>query len=257
MATRARERFARGTSDIVDSAAEATVGPTRHLLLQIRQGIGEPPSRRSEDDEAVLNADASPRSSEDAPKSPRITDRVSFSVTSPLTIVPTEPFVLGVWAHLDHQREEMLNRARHEQGEKLRVASRGPVPIRRRQDTELTAKLHIPAFSTQVEDTIEWSGEIGHVSFVLTAPVGQPRGPLTGSLVVYAGVLRLARLEFILEVGARSTAIHRAKSRERRVRRGFASYASDDRTEVLARIQGMQKIAPMLDVFVDALSLRS
>ena len=107
-----------------------------------------------------------------------------------------------MWAHLDHQREEMLNRARHEQGEKLRVASRGPVPIRRRQDTELTAKLHIPAFSTQVEDTIEWSGEIGHVSFVLTAPVGQPRGPLTGSLVVYACVLRLARLEFILEVGA-------------------------------------------------------
>ena len=256
MATRARERFARVLRHL-DSAAEATVGPTRHLLLQIRQGIGEPPSRRSEDDEAVLNADASPEASEDAPKSPR--DYGSRLLLGHLATddSSTEPFVLGVWAHLDHQREEMLNRARHEQGEKLRVASRGPVPIRRRQDTELTAKLHIPAFSTQVEDTIEWSGEIGHVSFVLTAPVGQPRGPLTGSLVVYAGVLRLARLEFILEVGARSTAIHRAKSRERRVRRGFASYASDDRTEVLARIQGMQKIAPMLDVFVDALSLRS
>lgn len=41
------------------------------------------------------------------------------------------------------------------------------------------------------------------------------------------------------------------------MRRGFASYASDDRDEVMGRIQGMLKIAPALDIFVDVLSLRS
>ena len=44
---------------------------------------------------------------------------------------------------------------------------------------------------------------------------------------------------------------------ERRYRKAFASYASEDRDAVLARIQGMQKVAPDLDVFLDALALRS
>src|SRR5262249_44309071 len=37
----------------------------------------------------------------------------------------------------------------------------------------------------------------------------------------------------------------------------FASYASEDRDEVLAIIQGMQKVTPGLNVFLDVASLRS
>jgi hypothetical protein len=37
----------------------------------------------------------------------------------------------------------------------------------------------------------------------------------------------------------------------------FASYATEDREEVLSRIHGMKKIAPDLDIFLDVLSLRS
>jgi hypothetical protein len=42
-----------------------------------------------------------------------------------------------------------------------------------------------------------------------------------------------------------------------RIRSAFASYASEDRDHVLARVQGMQKILPDLDIFVDVMSLRS
>jgi hypothetical protein len=42
-----------------------------------------------------------------------------------------------------------------------------------------------------------------------------------------------------------------------RIRSAFASYASQDRSRVVARIQGMQKVLPDLEVFLDVLSLRS
>ncbi len=92
---------------------------------------------------------------------------------------------------------------------------------------------------------------------MVAVPADVPRGPVAGSLCVYVGGLRISRLEFVLEVGTKTTRVHRVKTRERRVRRGFASYASDDRDEVMGRIQGMLKIAPALDIFVDVLSLRS
>jgi hypothetical protein len=40
-------------------------------------------------------------------------------------------------------------------------------------------------------------------------------------------------------------------------RKAFASYASQDRNDVLTSIQGMQKAAPGLDVFFDEANLRS
>lgn len=41
------------------------------------------------------------------------------------------------------------------------------------------------------------------------------------------------------------------------IRKAFASYANPDRDEVLRAIQGMQKILPDLDVFLDVVKLRS
>src|SRR5258708_28342388 len=40
-------------------------------------------------------------------------------------------------------------------------------------------------------------------------------------------------------------------------RKAFASYARPDRDDVLARVQGMQKILPQLEIFLDVVSLRS
>jgi len=40
-------------------------------------------------------------------------------------------------------------------------------------------------------------------------------------------------------------------------RSAFASYVSEDRGEMLARVQGIKAVAPDLDIFIDALSLRA
>jgi len=60
----------------------------------------------------------------------------------------------------------------------------------------------------------------------------------------------------VLAVGeARS--VRRAERRAvTRHRHAFASYAGEDRVEVLKRVQGIQKAVPTLEVFVDVLKLR-
>lgn len=230
---------------------------TRDLLIEIRKEV-EPsprPNRTALWEDSISLCVAGHGKGDEEEERHVVTDHVSFSVTSPLAVAPADIFTLSVLAHSDDQWGEVLARAQREQAQAVRVASRGPVLVPR--ETILTVQVCIPAFGASAEDTIGWFGEIGHAAFLVTVPANAPRGPVAGRLRIYVGSLRISWLEFVLEVGTRKTRIHRAKALERRVRSGFASYASDDRDEVMGRIQGMLKIAPALDIFVDALSLRS
>ena len=239
--------------EALDAALRTADIANADLLLHIRENLKslQPVRHR----EGILKRCAPVDLGDEEEQSPKITDHVSFSVTSPLAVAPDDTFTLGVWAHSDGQRQEVLTRAQWELGRAVRVASRGPVQVPR--EALLTIRVRIPAFGTTAEDTVGWFGQIGHAAFLVTVPADAPPGPVSGSLGVHLGAMRISRLDFLIEVGARTTRIHRAKTLERRVRRGFASYASDDRDEVMGRIQGMLKIAPALDIFVDMLSLRS
>jgi hypothetical protein len=76
-------------------------------------------------------------------------------------------------------------------------------------------------------------------------------------LSVHLKGIRIAKLHFSVEIALQSRPAEKLHTKEERYNSAFASYASEDRHEVLARLQGMQKAAPWLDVFVDILSLRS
>jgi hypothetical protein len=88
-----------------------------------------------------------------------------------------------------------------------------------------------------------------------------PDGAKTGSLpcrvTVHIDGLEIMRIHFVLIVGAEEAPVQEIEVSEERHRKAFASYASEDRRDVLARIQGIMKAAPTLDVFLDVLSLRS
>lgn len=64
-------------------------------------------------------------------------------------------------------------------------------------------------------------------------------------------------MDFVLNVTKIVGKPKRLRVRIRRHRKAFASYASEDRDEVQARVQGMQKVMRSLDVFVDVIKLRS
>jgi hypothetical protein len=98
--------------------------------------------------------------------------------------------------------------------------------------------------------------------FVVGVPTGKPPGDHVGLAVVSCSGCHVATLAFILVVvdavptaaaarrGDVTTEVHRVET-------AFASYASEDREEVLHRVQGMQKALPDLDVFLDVARLRS
>jgi hypothetical protein len=184
------------------------------------------------------------------------TDAVVFTVTSPAMLVPGTASVIDVWAHLERHRQEVLARARAEAGGDIRSKSKGGVEVAR--GSVLSVKLQVQdLLIDEPEDTILWQGEIGNATFAVRVPAGLEAGSRTGVASIFIGGLRIARLNFVVEIGSESKASGPLSTREERHRKAFASYASPDRDEVLGRIQGIQKGAPGLEVFLDVVKLRS
>jgi serine/threonine protein kinase len=192
-----------------------------------------------------------------SPELPGITtDAVVFTVTSPPTLVPGSAAVIDVWAHLERQRQEMLDRARAEAGGDVRSKSKGAVEVAR--GSTLSVKLQVQDLVIDdPEDTILWQGEIGNATFAVRVPSQLTPGTRTGVASIFVGGLRIARLNFVVQVGPEPKNAEPLPTREERHRKAFASYASPDRDEVLGRIQGIQKAAPGLEVFLDVVRLRS
>lgn len=186
-----------------------------------------------------------------------ITDHVNFSVTGTSLVVPGKSYLLDVWAHLDDQRQEVIRRAKeaYQEGD-TRIETKGPVRVAR--GAILTVNLRIPDFIVkQAEDTILWVGQIGNARFRIGVPENAGLGRHEGTITVSLDGIQIAVLRFDLEVGLEESRVGQLQARERRVRSAFASYASEDRDRVAARLQGMRKALPELDLFWDVVSLRS
>jgi hypothetical protein len=198
----------------------------------------------------------------------RRVDLVHFSVTSPPTLVPGSSHILDVWAHLADQREQALARARQEaDNKKVRIKTEGPVRVAR--GSSLTVRLQIPDAKVTEEKPILWEGDIGNASFLVTVPSRMRNGSHSGTVTILIEKMPIAKLFFSVEIAWKGTRVGsrgivvtktrapRLQGQERRYSSAFASYAREDRPEVLSRIQGMQKVLPSLDVFMDVANLRS
>jgi molecular chaperone DnaK (HSP70) len=188
---------------------------------------------------------------------PAEADSVHFTVTGPTTLVPGRSYLIDVWAHLEKQRQEVLERARQADGAQgVRQRSSGGVRIER--GTRLSFRLKVPGLLVRYPtESVSWEGDAGNATFPVAVPADAPAGPYAGTVTVRAEELLVARLHFLLVVGTHEAPAEALPVREARLRTAFASYASKDREEVLARVQGMQKVLPDLDVFVDVATLRS
>ena len=119
-------------------------------------------------------------------------------------------------------------------------------------------RLAIPTLEVaDPEDIISWDGEIGNATFPVSVPAEARPGPHAGTATFHAEQLAIAKLHFVLEVGRGVSSVTPLAVREVRCKCAFASYASEDRDEVLGRLQGILKVLPDLDLFLDVASLRS
>jgi hypothetical protein len=224
------------------------------------QQAGEPPRRLGSDTWKTVprgeNAGPSPHWGLFRPGSRPEADLLHFSVTSPPAVRPGDHFVMDVWAHLEHQREAVLRRAREALGAGVHVQSKGPVLAPR--GTLISVHLTIEGFTIgDPEDTIQWLGEPANATFLVAVPDNASEGPRPGQAGIYVDGLQIARIPLVVVVSGAPSDDEWTFPPGRPFRKAFASYASDDLDEVLDRVQGMQKVAPRLDVFLDVLSLRS
>lgn len=176
--------------------------------------------------------------------------RVVFTLTAPEKVTAKVAFELFIWAHDPRDRAKILARAREELGGDVLERAKGPVRIA--AGTVLNVRLTIPgAEIAEPEDMMVWDGESTCVSFVITLPALGEGGKAPGVAHIYASGVQVAKISFVL------SAVGVAEVSGMRFRKAFASYASADRDAVLGRIQGIHKILPELDVFLDVVSLRS
>jgi molecular chaperone DnaK len=183
-------------------------------------------------------------------------DGVHFSVTSPV-MVPGESYIVSIWAHLGNQREKVIAMAREEcSTEEIRIASEGPIEISR--GTVLTVRMRISDLVVDPpEKTIQWRGEIGKAGFFVYVPDTVGFGKKLGTAVILIDGIPIMKVSFLADIARNFRSASPLSAKERRYNTAFASYATEDRDAVLARIQGMQKAAPNLDIFLDVAKLRS
>jgi len=182
---------------------------------------------------------------------------VHFSVTAPQRVAPKQTFILELWAHAE-RASSVLNRSLRLDPAHLRRILQVVGPAYLSTGIRLEVEISIPAFGVQDENSLSWGGAASNCTFAVTVAEGVPNGAHAGVITIRLETVRVAKVSFLIDVGEQPIEdAQDVTSYEQRALRWFASYASDDRNEVLARIQGMQKVIPELDVFFDVASLRS
>ena len=188
-----------------------------------------------------------------------VVDDVHFTLTAPKSIRPGASAEIIFWCHLASERAAVLREALLLLGRRpseMALKSEGPVEVAR--GTSLAVSLEIDGVSMQPgTKTILWRGRTGNATFVATPPRECAPGDHKGTASIRVDGVEIARLDFTLSVGSGRSLRRRKHQSVVRHRTAFASYAHEDRTEVMKRVQGICKAVPTLTVFVDVVTLRS
>jgi hypothetical protein len=184
---------------------------------------------------------------------------VTFSLFAPALVRPAQQFIIDFWAHLRIQTDE-VNSLACEISRERKLGTKSGVIVSR--GTLLSIVLYLP--SLQIRDpteTILWSGEPVNASFIAEAPPDVLPGNHAGSAIVSVLGIPIAKVAFLLSIKAASKRDGKVAKPlpavTNRPRSAFASYCSRDRADVLSRVQGMVKVCPDLNIFLDVISLRS
>lgn len=178
-----------------------------------------------------------------------------FSAFAPTSISPNSEFILEIWAcrQSDSEYREVLRRATRRKAISD-VGHKDAVPIA--LGTWLTVSVSVPAFGvSSLEDRMYWNGDIVNTSFVPNVPQDTQEGSYVGTAHITAETVPVATLHFQLTVGTSVKVVSALESQEKVIRSIFASYATEDRAEVLQWARGAEVVG--VDVFIDVVSLRA
>ena len=186
-------------------------------------------------------------------------DNVHFTLTGPFVLAPGTAHELQFWLHVEQQRSSVLAAASVLHGfpqSEMAVKSEGPYPLQR--GSRISVRLRIDGLRCfDSHKWITWTGDIGNTAFVVEVPQGTSEGAYPGRASIRLNGCEIAKMSFLVRVGSLNPAISEIPTQATTYRSAFASYASEDRADVLSRVQGMEAAYKGLDVFVDVINLRS
>jgi hypothetical protein len=181
---------------------------------------------------------------------------VEFAAFGAKQIVPDSFTILDVWAYLNKQEDEVLKKAASV-GHTAKLGLKSGIEVR--QGAVLSIALILPEMIVdEPVETMVWSGQATNTSFVIGIPSGITPGQYPGKVKIDCAGINIAKIIFMLPIveGERE-ATKVPLGHVVYPRSAFASYASQNRADVLERIQGMKMVAPNIDIFLDVLSLRA
>lgn len=183
-------------------------------------------------------------------------ENVQFAVFAPSGIMRDSTFMLDVWAYLEHQYSSVINMAKKLKRDEIAGIKSGvSVPIG--EVLTVTVQLEAVDINEPVQ-TIVWDGVPTNASFIVHVSVDVSRTVLSGmALIGYRGIT-IAKVPFQIKLSDSDyTDYINHSTKTFYPKTAFASYASENCEEVFSRVQGMKKVAPDLEIFIDVFSLRS
>jgi hypothetical protein len=182
---------------------------------------------------------------------------VFFSVISPKTVAPESSFLIDIWAHLEDQRNEVINRSKDGSiDDNVLIKTKGPTTISK--GSNLVIHLNLPDVIIENSDQhLLWKGNISSANFLIKVPKDVLKGVKIGTVKIYAEGLLILNFFFEINIAEKMTSKEPIYIDLHRISKAFVSYASPDREKVLSRIQGIQKIAPYLEFKMDIKDIKS
>jgi FHA domain-containing protein/TIR domain-containing protein len=175
-----------------------------------------------------------------------------FAAFAPTCVVGGKDFILDIWAYAAGFEQQAFELARRGGAASLR-GSKGAIAIE--IGTTLTIWIDVPGFASgSTTESVVWNGSLVNATFVLRPEPGVADGTHVGTARIMSGSVPLALLHFELNVGATPDAVAKVGAAERTIRSVFASYASENRFDVLQWARGAELVG--VDVFIDVLKFR-
>jgi len=185
-------------------------------------------------------------------------DEVNCTLYAPQEVMSGNQFLVQVFAHTDEQLESIEKLAHlADDTSTHRGTSQLPEVIER--GTKIDFNLIFPGLIVDEPTlSVNWKGKIVFVQFGVKVPNDFPTSDLIGTVIIAKNSIPIGQIKFkikILSVKSNQGALQteNSSSKMKKFQQAFISYASQDRKDVLKRVQMLSLID--LKFFQDLLTL--
>lgn len=191
----------------------------------------------------------------------KVADELLCSVFAPFTAAPGDGFLVQAFAHLAEHVQLLTGMAQEADRDAARRGAKALGQVARGQ--ELVFHLHMPGLEVdEPSQSIVWDGKVESVQFGVNVPeTFKPRSINCKVTVSTLGV-PIGHVRFTFDIAAAAAPQPAGEAAPAlnpsqkyvRYRQAFISYASEDRAEVLRRVQMLSLLK--IECFQDVLSLK-